>query len=60
MSTTAAKEKVRVMATARTGKAAAKQTGPDQDRVDVAKSLFGVLSPDLTLEEAREERMKQI
>lgn len=58
MSTAAAKEEK--MVTARTGKAAAKQTGPDQDRVDVAKSLFGVLTPDLTLEEAREERMKQI
>ena len=28
-----------------------------QDRVDVAKSLFGVLSNDMTLETAREERV---
>ena len=31
-----------------------------QDRVDVAKSLFGVLSNDMTLEEAREERLNTI
>ena len=28
--------------------------------VDVAKSLFGVLSNDMTLEEAREERLNTI
>lgn len=44
----------------RNGKVVAKLTNPYQDRVDLAKSLFGVLPPDLTLEEAREERLNQI
>lgn len=34
----------------------AKPSNPYQDRVDVAKSLFGVLAADITLEEALEER----
>ena len=41
----------------RNGKVVAKLSNPYQDRVDVAKSLFGVLSNDMTLEEAREERL---
>ncbi len=44
----------------RNGKVIAKLTNPYQDRVDVAKSLFGVLSPDITLEDAREERLDNI
>ena len=40
----------------RNGKIVAKLTNPYQDRVDVAKSLFGILPNDVTLEEAREER----
>ena len=36
----------------RNGKVVAKLSNPYQDRVDVAKSLFGVLSNDVTLEEA--------
>ena len=35
---------------------AAKFSSPCQDRVDLAKSLFGVLAADVTLEEAMEER----
>lgn len=42
------------------GKIVAKLTNPYQDRVDVAKSLFGILPNDLTLEEAREERLNKI
>lgn len=30
------------------------------DRVDMAKSLFGILPPDVTVEQAREERLDQI
>ena len=30
-----------------------------QDRVDMAKSLFGILPSDITLEEAREERLSE-
>lgn len=42
------------------GKVVAKLSNPFQDRVDVAKSLFGVLPSDVTLEEAREERLDRI
>lgn len=44
----------------RNGKVVAKLTNPYQDRVDVAKSLFGVLSTDMTLEEAREEKLMRM
>ena len=44
----------------RNGKVVAKLSNPYQDRVDVAKSLFGVISNDMTLEEAREERLNTI
>ena len=42
------------------GKVISKLTNPFQDRVDIAKSLFGILPNDISLEEAREERMKRI
>lgn len=42
------------------GKVVAKLSNPFQDRVDVAKSLFGVLPSDVTPEEAREERLDRI
>ena len=38
------------------GKVIAKLTNPNQDRVEIAKSLFGILPQEATLEEAREER----
>lgn len=45
----------------RNGKVVAKLTNPFQDRVDTAKSLFGILPQDMTLlEDAREERLNQI
>ena len=44
----------------RNGKIVAKLTNPYQDRVDVAKSLFGILPNDLTLEEARKEMSNKI
>jgi len=44
----------------RNGKVVAKLSNPYQDRVDVAKSLFGILPEDMTLEEAREERLNTI
>lgn len=37
----------------RNGKVVAKLTNPYQDRVDMAKSLFGVLPADITLEESK-------
>lgn len=45
---------------ARNGKIIAKLTNPNQDRVDIAESLFGILPNDITLEKAREERMNKI
>lgn len=42
------------------GKVVAKLTNPFQDRVDTAKSLFGVIADDMTLEDAKEERCSQI
>lgn len=42
------------------GKVVAKLTSPFQDRVDIAKSLFGILPQTTTLDEAREERLNEI
>lgn len=38
------------------GKVVAKLSNPNQDRVDIAKSLFGSIPDDMTLEEAQKER----
>ena len=38
----------------------AKLSNPYQDRVDMAKSLFGVLPQSMTLEQANEERLDRI
>lgn len=42
------------------GRVVAKLSNPHQDRVEMAKSLFGILPPDTTLEEAKEERLAKI
>ena len=44
----------------RNGKVISKLTNPFQERVDVAKSLFGIIPNDLSLEEAKEERLGNI
>ncbi len=44
----------------RNGKVVAKLTNPYQNRVDAVKSLLGVLPSDISLEEAREERLNRI
>jgi len=44
----------------RNGKVVAKLTNPYQNRVDAVKSLLGVLPADISLEEAREERLSRI
>ncbi|HHV12959.1 MAG TPA: type II toxin-antitoxin system prevent-host-death family antitoxin [Clostridiales bacterium] len=41
----------------RNGKTIAKLTNPYQNRVDTAKSLFGILPEEVTKEEAKEERL---
>ena len=42
------------------GKIIAKLTNPFQERADAARSLIGALSDELTLEQAREERLSDI
>ena len=44
----------------RNGKVISKLTNPFQDRVDIAKSLFGIIPPDITPEQACEERLNKI
>lgn len=39
------------------GKVVAKLTNPHQSRVNTAKSLFGILPKDASLDDAREERL---
>ena len=39
------------------GKIVAKLTNPHQDRVEVAKSLFGILPKEADIEAAKEERL---
>ena len=42
------------------GKIIAKLSNPQQDRADIAKSLFGILPADVTLEDTKEERLNRI
>jgi len=42
------------------GKVVAKLSNPFQDRVDVAKSLFGILPKTMTYEEAMDERADEL
>lgn len=44
----------------RNGKVVAKLTNPFQERVDIAKSLFGIIPDDITPEDARKERLEKI
>lgn len=44
----------------RNGKVVSKLTSPFRERVETAKSLFGILPDDITLEETREERLNRI
>ncbi len=44
----------------RNGKVVSKLTSPFKDRTETAKSLFGILPDDMTLEESREERLNRI
>ena len=42
------------------GKIISKLTNPFQERVDLVESLVGILPADITLEEAREDRLGRI
>ena len=44
----------------RNGKIVAKLTNPYQDRVDMAKSLFGIIPGDMTIEQAHRERLEKV
>ena len=44
----------------RNGKIVAKLSNPNADRVEMANSLLGVIPPDITVKEAREERVSKI
>ncbi len=41
------------------GKVVAKLTNPFRNKVDIARSLFGVLPQTMTFEEVREERFRE-
>ena len=42
------------------GKIVAKLSNPNQSRVEIAKSLFGILPADVTLEESKQESLENI
>lgn len=44
----------------RNGKVISKLTNPFQERVDIAKSLFGILPDDASVDDARSERLTNI
>ncbi len=44
----------------RNGKVVSMLTNPFQEREDAARSLFGILPDDISLEEAKEERLTKI
>lgn len=41
------------------GKSIAKLTNTRQDRIEMAKSLFGIIPEDASLEQAREEKLSR-
>lgn len=44
----------------RSGKVIARLSNPQRDRIDIAKSLFGIIPTDVTLAETKEDRLNQI
>lgn len=42
------------------GKVVAKLTNPNADRVEMARSLFGIIPAEITAEEARDEKLDNI
>ena len=44
----------------RSGKVIARLSNPQRDRIDIAKSLFGIIPSDVTLAETKEDRLNQI
>jgi antitoxin (DNA-binding transcriptional repressor) of toxin-antitoxin stability system len=44
----------------RNGKVISKLTNPFQQKVETAKSLFGIIPDNITLEQSREERLNKL
>lgn len=44
----------------KSGKIIAKLSNPNQSRIDIANSLFGILPDTITLEESKEDRLNNI
>lgn len=44
----------------KSGKIIAKLSNPNQSRIDIANSLFGILPDTITLEESKKERLNNI
>ena len=44
----------------RNGKIVAKLTNPFQGRVDIAKSLFGIIPDSMSLDDSKDERLSKI
>lgn len=42
------------------GKVVAKLTNPNRDRIDLAKSLFGILPKDADFDEAKAKRLERV
>ena len=53
----AATEEILIM---ENGKIIAMLSNPNQNRVEMAQSLFGILPTDITLEESKKERLTKI
>lgn len=53
----AATEEILIM---ENGKIIAMLSNPNQNRVEMAQSLFGILPADITLEESKKERLAKI
>lgn len=53
----AATEEILIM---ENGKIIAMLSNPNQNRVEMAQSLFGILPTDITLEESKKERLAKI
>ena len=53
----AATEEILIM---ENGKIIAMLSNPNQNRVEMAQSLFGILPTDMTLEESKKERLAKI
>ncbi|WP_432651068.1 hypothetical protein [Huintestinicola sp.] len=52
--------KPKIFSSQKNGKVIAKLSNPNADRVEMAKSILGIIPADITLEEAKAERAEKI